>query len=61
MKRFALQGILFAALMLMMNACASKDEVVAGKPTGTVPGEKVTGEGVQPGVGSTGPTANVRW
>ena len=61
MKRFALHGILFTALMLMMNACASKDEMVTNKPTGTVPGEKVYGEGVQPGAGPSGPTANVRW
>jgi hypothetical protein len=47
--------------MLMMSACASKDEVVGTKPTGTVPGEKVYPEGVQPGVGPSGPTANVRW
>lgn len=61
MKRFVLQGILFTALMLLMNACASKEETVSNKPTGTVPGEKVYGEGVQPGVGASGPTANVRW
>ena len=47
--------------MLLMNACASKEETVSNKPTGTVPGEKVYGEGVQPGVGASGPTANVRW
>ena len=61
MKRFALHGILFSALLLMMNACASKDETVTTKPTGTVPGEKVTGEGVTPGVGNSGPTANVHF
>jgi hypothetical protein len=61
MKRFALHGILFSALLFLMNACASKDEVVTTKPTGTVPGEKVTGEGVTPGVGPGGGSANVRW
>jgi hypothetical protein len=61
MKRFALHGILFSALLLMMNACASKDEVVTTKPTGTVPGEKVTSEGATPGVGPGGASANVRF
>lgn len=48
--------------MLIMNGCASKDEDLTNtKPTGTVPGEKVAGEGVQPGAGPGGASANVRF
>ena len=61
MKRFALFGILFSGLLLMMNACASKDEMVTTKPTGTVPGEKVTSEGATPGMGPGGASANVHF
>lgn len=62
MKQAVLCGIFLSVLMLIMNGCASKDEDLANtKPTGTVPGEKVSGEGVQPGAGPGGASANVRF
>ncbi|MDQ2824945.1 MAG: hypothetical protein M3R29_05810 [Verrucomicrobiota bacterium] len=62
MKRFALRGLLVLAAAFLMDACASHDEVMTtSQPTGTVPGEKVSGEGMQPGAGPGGASANVRW
>jgi hypothetical protein len=62
MKRSVLYGIFLSVLMLIINGCASKDEDLTNtKPTGTVPGEKVSGEGVQPGAGPGGASANVRF
>jgi hypothetical protein len=61
MNRFFLQVLLLSAVMLLMNACASHDEVTTQKPTGYVPGEKLSGEGVGATAGPGGAGANVRW
>jgi len=65
-KKLATQFVFLVAILFLMSACASRDEVVteqsSSQPVGTVPGEKVSGEGsLSPGAGPGGPNASVRW
>jgi hypothetical protein len=65
MKFPATCSLVFAAILFLMNACASRDDVVTesstAQSTGTVPGEKIPDDGrVVPGTG-TNPNASVRW
>jgi hypothetical protein len=62
MKRFAVLTLSLTAMLFLLNACASHDEVVTQQPNGAVAGEKVSGEtAVEPGVGGSGASANVRF
>jgi hypothetical protein len=65
MRDLAISGLLFAAMVFLLNACASNSGVVTeSASTGTaapVPGEKIPDDGaVVPG-GMGNPNANVRW
>ena len=65
MKCLVTDGLMLVATLFLMNACASRDDVVtessSAQTTATVPGEKIPDDGrVVPGTG-TNPNASVRW
>jgi hypothetical protein len=62
MKLFG-RGVLFLAVICLLNACASKSEVVTEGSQNRAPvaGESRSGTDVTPGAGPGGASANVRW
>ena len=63
MQRFHFATVLLFGPMLLLSACAHDDLAsdTTGQSTATVPGEKVSGEGMTPGAGPGGASANVKW
>jgi hypothetical protein len=63
MKRFVIQMIFVVAALLFVSGCAQNDtgQAESTAPTGTVPGEKSSGDsGIQPAPGM-GPGAKIGW
>ena len=62
MKRLAAGLALVLATLFLIAACASDDALhSSSESAGTVPGEKVPGEGVTPGAGPGTASASVPW
>jgi hypothetical protein len=65
MKGRGWRALLLLSLIFVMNSCASKTEVMtetSTAPAGTVPGEKVSGDGgLSPGAGPGAANASVHW
>ena len=65
MKCLVTRVLLFTAMLFLINACASRDDVVtessSAETAATVPGEKIPDDGrVVPGT-ATNPNPSVRW
>jgi hypothetical protein len=61
MKRVAVFVLFLSGSLVLLNGCASHNELSTETSSAAVPGEKVSGEGITPGAGPSGASANVRW